>query len=118
MVIGQGDVCWAQLAAPFGSEPGLRRPVVVVQNDLFNQSRIETVVICPLTSNLRHSSCPGNVALGKGEANISRRSVVNISQVTTVDRQRLVSKIGTLSHQRVRDILAGIYLLLEPIADE
>ena len=115
MVIGQGELFWAELGVPLGSEPGFRRPVVVVQNDALNASRIGTIVICPLTSNLKHSLRPGNVVLAKGEANIPRRSVVHVSQITAIDRQRLLSKIGMLSRGRVREILGGIYLLLEPL---
>lgn len=116
MVIGQGDVCWAELGVPFGSEPGLRRPVLVVQNDAFNRSRIDTVVVCPVTSNLGRASCPGNVTLAKSEANIPKRSVVNVSQITTIDKRRLVSKIGTLNRKRIREVLGGITVLLEPVS--
>jgi mRNA interferase MazF len=114
MVIRQGDVYWVELGEPVGSAPGYRHPHVVVQNNLFNQSRIGTVVVCALTSNLGRASAPGNVLLRKGEANLPRRSVVNISQVFTVDRMQLGKRIGALSPQRVREILDGIRLLLEP----
>jgi len=116
MVISQGDVFWAELGVPLGSEPGLRRPVVVVQNEAFNRSRIETVVVCPVTSSLGRGSCPGNVALARGEANLPKRSVVNVSQITTIDRRRLVTKLGALSKKRIREVLGGIYILLEPVS--
>lgn len=114
MVINQGDVVWIDLGEPSGSEPGYRRPYVVIQNNVFNYSRISTVVVCALTSNLRRAQAPGNVLLDKGEANLPKQSVVNISQIFTVDKRDLGEKIGTLSRQRVRQILDGLRLLTEP----
>jgi mRNA interferase MazF len=114
MVINQGDIFWIELGAPSGSEPGYTHPHVVVQNNLFNKSRINTVVVCALTSNLKRAEAPGNVLLAPGEANLPKQSVVNVSQIYTVDKRDLVEKIGTLSSKRVREILDGIHLLLEP----
>ena len=114
MVINQGDVFWIELGEPSGSAPGYRHPHVVVQNNLFNRSRINTVVVCALTSNLKRADAPGNVLLSPGEANLPKRSVVNGSQIFTVDKSDLAEKIGTLSRQRVREILDGIQLLMEP----
>ena len=114
MVINQGDVFWVDLGEPFGSEPGYHRPHVVIQNNLFNRSRINTVVVCALTSNLKRAEAPGNILLKKGEANLHKQSVINISQIFTVDKRDLVEKIGSLSRQRVRQILNGIQLLTEP----
>jgi mRNA interferase MazF len=114
MVINQGDVFWVDLGEPSGSEPGYRHPHVVVQNNVFNHSRINTVVICVITSNLKRAKAPGNVLLEKGEANLSKQSVVNVSQIFTVDKRDLVEKIGTLSSKRVRQILDGLWLLTEP----
>ena len=114
MVIRQGDVYWVDLGEPSGSEPGYRHPCVVVQNDVFNQSRIRTVVVCALTSNLKRAEAPGNVLLEKGEANLPKQSVVNVSQIFTVDKTQLGDHIGTLSPRRVRQILAGILLVLTP----
>jgi mRNA interferase MazF len=114
MVINQGDVFWVDLGEPLGSGLGYRHPHVVVQNNLFNRSRIDTVVVCVITSNLKRAKAPGNVLLEKEEANLSKQSVVNVSQIFTVDRRDLVEKIGTLSRQRVRQILDGIQLLIEP----
>ena len=99
---------------PSGSEPGYRHPHVVIQNNLFNRSRINTVVVCTLTSNLKRCKTPGNVTLSKGEANLAKKSVVNISQVFTVNKSDLSEKIGTLSIDRVSEILTGIRLLTEP----
>jgi mRNA interferase MazF len=87
---------------------------VVVQNDIFNQSQIRTVVVCALTSNLRRARSPGNVLLDLGEAGLPRQSVVNITQILTVDRSQLGECIGTLSPERVREVTAGLRLLLEP----
>ncbi len=114
MVINQGDVFWVELSEPSGSEPGYRHPHVVVQNNLFNYSRINTVVVCALTSNLERAKAPGNVLLSKDEANLPKRSVVNISQIVTVDKSDLVEKIGTLPPNRMREILVGIQLLMTP----
>lgn len=114
MIINQGDVFWVDLGDPSGSGPGYRHPHVVIQNNVFNRSRINTVVVCVLTSNLKRAQAPGNVLLEKGEANLAQQSVVNISQVFTVDKRDLVEKIGTLSRQRVRQTLDGIRLLTEP----
>ena len=114
MVIGQGDVFWLDIGEPRGSAPGFRRPHVVVQNDVFNRSRIQTAILCAITSNLGRAKAPGNVRLNKGEANLPRASVVNVSQVVTVDKSLLREKIGTLSRQRVNEIVAGLRLVFEP----
>jgi mRNA interferase MazF len=114
MVINQGDIFWIEIEEPSGSEPGYRHPHVVIQNNVFNRSRINTVVVCALTSNLRRAAAPGNVLLESAEANLPRQSVVNVSQIFTVDKSQLGEKIGTLSVRRIRDILNGIRLLTEP----
>lgn len=114
MVITQGDLYWIELDAPRGSEPGYRHPHVVVQNNLFNRSNIRTVLVCPLTTNLKRAGAPGNVLLKKGEAHLPRQSVVNVSQVLAVDKDELDEYIGTLPPPRLREILNGIKLVLEP----
>lgn len=114
MVINQGDIFWIDLEDPSGSEPGFRHPHVVIQNNLFNRSRIDTVVVCLLTSNLRLARVPGNVLLEKGEGNLPKQSVVNVSQLYTVDRVDLVEWIGVLAEKRIRQILDGVRLLTEP----
>ena len=114
MVILQGDVFWFDPGTPRGSEPGFRRPHVVVQNDAYNNSRIRTTVLCSITSNLGRAPAPGNILLEKGEANLPRPSVVNVSQIVTVDKSLLKDKIGTLSRRRVREIDAGLRRVLEP----
>lgn len=114
MVIQQGDIFWVDLGQPVGSEPGYRHPMLVVQNDAFNRSRINTIVLCALTGNLALAQMPGNVALRKGEAGLPKRSVVNVTRIATVDRSQLAEKIGTTSKARVREVLAGIATVLAP----
>ena len=114
MVINQGDVFWIDLEEPKGSEPGYRHPHAVVQNNLFNRSKIGTVVVCALTSNLRRANAPGNVLLDKKEADLPKQSVVNVSQIFTVDKSQVGDYIGTLSPRRVRQVLDGIKLVMEP----
>ena len=114
MEINQGDLFWVDLGVPRDSEPGYRHPHVVIQNNLFNQSRINTTVVCALTSNLQRAKAPGNVLLLKGEGNLKKDSVVNISQVITVNKSDLVEKIGSLPAGRVREIVEGFRLLTEP----
>lgn len=113
-MIRQGEVYWLDLGASSGSEPALRHPHVVVQNDLFNRSMLRTIVVCSLTSNLDRASAPGNVLLNPGEANLPKASVVNVTQLYTVDKADLVERIGAISPIRLREILSGIDLLLEP----
>ena len=113
-MINQGDVFWVDLGQPSGSEPGYRHPHVVIQNNVFNRSRINTVVVCALTSNLKRAQAPGNVLLGEGEANLPKQSVVNVSQIFTVDKADLVERMGSLSPKRVGEILNGVSLVLEP----
>jgi len=112
--IEQGDIFWVDIDEPYGSEPGGRRPFVVVQNNMYNFSRIRTVVACAITTNLKREAAPGNVLLNRGEGNLPRESVVNISQVITLDRQILGERIGTLSSRRIQEIISGLRMLLEP----
>ncbi len=105
---------WVGVVEQSGSAPGYDRPYLIVQNDVFNRSRINTVVVCGLTSNLRRARDPGNVRLVPGEANLPEQSVVNVSQLLTIDKSQLRERIGTLSEERVREVVAGIGLLLEP----
>lgn len=102
------------MVEPSGSAPGYDRPYLIVQNNAFNSSRINTVVVCGLTSNLRRAGDPGNVLLFPGEADLPEQSVVNISQIVTLDKDQLRTRIGALSPERVREVLGGINLLLEP----
>jgi len=112
VVISQGEVWWADLPAPEGSGPGFRRPVVVVQGDAFNRSRIATVVCVPLTSNLRWATAPGNVLLSGPLAGLPRDSVANVSQLVTLDRGLFTERTGKLPRARLEAILAGIDVVL------
>jgi mRNA interferase MazF len=114
LVIKQGDIFWVDLGKPSGSEPGYRHPHMVIQNNVFNRSRINTVVVCSLTSNLQRAHSPGNVMLNKGEANLTKKSVINITQIFTVDKRDLVEKIGSISSERMTQVLEGIELLISP----
>jgi mRNA interferase MazF len=111
LVIRQGEVYWLHFGAPEGSEPAGRRPAVVVQHDRFNRSAICTIVVAAITSNLRLAAMPGNVRLRRGEAGLLQPSVVNISQLRTVDRSRLGDRIGILGPARLLEILKGLALL-------
>ncbi len=112
--IKQGDIYWIDFGDPPGSGAGYRHPHVVVQNNVFNASRISTVVVCALTSNLKWAQSPGNVLLKKGEANLPKDSVVNVSQVETVDKLYLNEKIGSLSRTRTKQIIDGVKFVIEP----
>jgi len=107
-------VFWVELGTPRGSAPGCRHPHVVIQSNLLNRSNIANVVLCPLTSELKWADAPGNVLLRKGEANLPKRSVVNVSQLITVDKADLLERIGVLSRPRLHQVLQGVMLVLEP----
>ncbi len=107
----QGEIYWLRFGGE-GSEPKGRRPALVVQHDRFNRSAIATTVVAAVTSNLRLGAMPGNVRLRKGEANLPRACVVNVSLLRTIDRARLAARIGTLSPSRVKQVLEGLALLL------
>ncbi len=112
MVISQGEVWWAELREPTGSEPGFRRPVVVVQGNALNESRLRTSLCVALTSNLRWESAPGNVLLPAPVTGLPKDSVANVSQVVTIDRRHLTERAGTLPPRYVRSILTGIDVIL------
>lgn len=114
MVIRQGDVFWLDLGEPSGAAPGYRHPHLVIQNDVFNASRIATTVVCALTSNLKRARDPGNVVLERDETGLPKPSVVNVSQIITVDKEDLIERISSLPPVRLREVLDGLYLLLEP----
>lgn len=115
MVIKQGDVFWVDIGKPSGSEPAYRHPHLVIQNNVFNRSRINTVVVCSLTSNLQRAKSPGNVLLEEDEADLPKQSVVNITQIFTVDKGDLTEKVGSLSRNRMAQVLEGIQLLIKPM---
>jgi len=113
MVIAQGDVCWADLPDPTGSEPGFRRPVIVVQGNPLNRSRVATVVCVPLTSNLRWADAPGNLLLRARSTGLPKDSVANVSQVVTIDRSLLGRQVGRLSKRQLDLVFAGIDIVLD-----
>lgn len=112
MVISQGEIWWADLGEPAGSGPGDRRPVVVVQCDALNQSRINTVVCVPLTSNLKWADAPGNVLLPAGATGLSKESVANVSLIVAIDRRQLTECVGKLRWRKLELVLAGIDTVL------
>lgn len=113
MVVQRGEVWWAELEEPRGSEPGYRRPLLIVQSDPFNRSRIETVIGVALTSNLRLVEAPGNVLLPKRASGLPRDSIANVSQVVTVDRDVLTERIGKLSADLMASVDHGLRLVLD-----
>ncbi len=113
MVIRQGEVFWVELRGQ-GSEPRGRRPVVVVQHDRYNRSALATTVVAAVTTNLRLAAAPGNVRLRRGEGNLPRASVVDVTQVHAIDRSRLTERVGALSSTRREEIAAGLQLVLGP----
>ncbi len=108
MVINQGDIYWVQLRDASGLEPGIRHPHIVIQDNVLNYSRISTVVACALTSNITRATIPGNVLLEKGEANLPRLSVVEVSKVSTLHKTQLGEYIGSLTEKRIDQILDGM----------
>ncbi len=114
MVISQGEIYWVDMSEPIGSEPGYRHPYVIIQNDAFNRSNINTVVACALTSNIKLASSPCNILLNKGDGNLPKASVVNISQIATLNKAELKEKIGQLSKEKVTAIIGGIDCIFKP----
>jgi len=111
--IRQGEVYWIDFGPAAGSVPAERHPCVVVQSDVFNRSRIATTVVCLITSNLSRAQAPGNVMLKKGDGNLPKPSVINVSQVQTVDKAELMERIGRLSVNSIDAIRSGLHLLFE-----
>lgn len=112
MVVRRGEIWWAELPEPEASEPGHRRPVLVVQSDDFNQSRIRTVIAAALTTNLRLSEAPGNVAMSAEDTSLPRDSVVNVSQLITLDKAFLVERAGEIEHRLMLRVEDGMRLAL------
>ena len=112
MTVAQGDVWWADLPEPSGSGPGFRRPIVVVQADAINRSRIATVVCVPLTSNLKWATAPGNVLLPARMTGLSKESVANVSQLVTLEKSDLTERVGKLARSKLELVLSGIDVLL------
>ncbi|MBI5582589.1 MAG: type II toxin-antitoxin system PemK/MazF family toxin [Deltaproteobacteria bacterium] len=112
MVISQGEIWWAELPDPAGSGPGFRRPVIVVQGDSFNRSKIATVLCVPLTSTLKWADAPGNVLFEARLTGLPKDSVANVSQVVTLDKSLLTERVGKLSSSKTNLVLAGIDVVL------
>lgn len=108
----RGEVWWASLPAPAGSGPGMRRPVLVIQSNPFNESRIATVIVAVITSSLALAEAPGNVRVGKSDSGLSKPSVVNVSQVLTIDRSFLTERVRALPGQAMRHVEEGLRLVL------
>jgi mRNA interferase MazF len=113
--IRQGEVYWIDFGPTAGSAPAERHPCVVVQGDTFNRSRIATTVVCLITSNLARAAAPGNVALKKGDANLPKASVVNVSQILTVDKTELTERIGKLPASALDAIRTGLEVVFERV---
>jgi mRNA interferase MazF len=112
VTFGQGDVCWADLGEPKGSEAGYRRPVIIVQDDALNRSRLATVVCVALTSNVKWADAPGNVHLPSSATGLPKESVANVSQIVTVDKTEIVERVGKLSRAKLDLVLSGIDVVL------
>lgn len=109
----RGEIWWANLPQPDKSEPGFRRPVLIIQNNLFNKSKINTVVCCIVTSNLLLEKAPGNIVLSKNLSKLPKKSVVNVSQIVTLDKRFLFKYVSTLSNRLIRQIESGVRLVLD-----
>ncbi len=112
MVGERGEIWWADLGEPRGSSPGFERPVVIIQSDFFNQTKIKTYVVAMITTNLRLANLVGNVLLSTRTSGLTEESVVNVSQIFTVDRQDLFDFVGTLSERKMEQIDKGLRLVL------
>ena len=108
----RGQIWWAELPDPQASEPGYKRPVLIVQADEFNSSRISTVIVVSLTSNLKLADAPGNVYISKTKTDLSKDSIANVSQIITLDKDFLTEQIGALDNFTLRQIDAGLQLVL------
>jgi mRNA interferase MazF len=120
VVVRQGDIVWVTLPPARGSEPSGKRPVVVLQHERFNRTQLATAVVVSITSRLKYAGLPGNVRLRRGEAGLPSASVVNVTQIATVDRALLGPRLGSLSRARLAQVWSGVRLVCEPdeIADE
>ena len=113
MVIQRGDIYWVNFSPGKGSEPTGRRPGLVIQSDALNESKLNTVVMLAITSTLKFGELPGNVTLRKGEANMPRKCVINATQIKSVDKMSLLEKIGTLSNQKLQEVVQGVKLVMD-----
>ena len=112
MVIERGQIWWVDLPEPRGSSPGYEHPIVVVQSDYFNQTKLNTIIGAVITSNLDLAEMPGNVLIKKNQTELSKDSVVNATQIVTVDKSELLEYVGTLSERKMEQIENGLRLVL------
>lgn len=108
----RGEIWWASLPAPTGSGPGLRRPILVIQSNPFNESRIATVIVAVITSNLALAEAPGNLRLGKSDSGLPKPSVINVSQILTIDKSLLTQRVKSLPAAVMQRVDAGLKLVL------
>jgi mRNA interferase MazF len=110
--VKRGEIWWSSLATPHGSEPGFRRPVLVIQSNEFNRSRINTVIATVITSNLMLANAPGNVRISARASGLNKASVVNVSQIITLDKSSLSDRAGALKQSKLREVEEGLRLVL------
>ncbi len=108
----RGEIWWADLGLPFGSEPGFKRPVVIIQDDSFNKSKIQTVIVASITTNLNLADAPGNVYIESEESGLSKVGVINISQISTIDKRRLIERVKILPSSIMEELDFGIKIIL------
>ena len=108
----RGEIWWADFGIPFGSEPGFRRPVLIIQDDSFNRSKISTIIVIPLTTNLALENAPGNVMITKEYSGLSKDSVLVVSQLSAIDRSRMVELVGRIESNIIREVEYGITMIL------
>jgi mRNA interferase MazF len=109
----RGEIWWADYGIPFGSEPGFNRPVLIIQSDALNKSKIHTIIVVPLTTNLLLKDAPGNVFLDKTDSKLSKDSIVVVSQISVIDKQRLIKKESRISSKLLEEVEEGVKLVLE-----
>lgn len=108
----RGEIWWVDLGLPYGSEPGFRRPIIVIQDDSYNKSKIRTVIVVPLTTNTLLGEAPGNVFLHKRETKLNKDSIAVVSQIIAIDKERLIDKVSKISNQILEQIENGILQVL------
>ena len=108
----RGELWWIDLGLPYGSEPGFRRPVLIIQNDFFNTSNINTTIIIPLTTNTLYAEAPGNIFISKGESKLNKDGVLVISQIKVIDKTRLIEKISKVNKTIIEEVENNILFVL------
>jgi mRNA interferase MazF len=108
----RGEIWWADYGIPYGSEPGYRRPVIIIQNDFFNNSKINTTVVAPLSTNLLLADVPGNIFIDKKDSKLTKDSVILISQIGVIDKGRLKEKVSSIDRETMKKIETSIMLIL------